>query len=269
MTIGVEIKEILKKYGVSRIRASLEGDILTIHIAKPKEVYAKEYYQKNKERIKSKQLEYYYKNREKLLDHKREVYEYNRKYHREYYRKNKDRIIKRQREYNLNNKEKIRDIKRRYYLRMKEKIMNYQMERYWANKKKTEADSLEHVQRYIPIPQDLARAMAKLYSKNGIEVRADDFLDTAMAVLQFFGFENEVVANHLEHEDLAVMYQLEDLGLVKTRIEEEILATNKIWRVNYFILDARKIKEYAAMEPQKKDEFFDLYDNLPEEVWVR
>ncbi len=111
--------------------------------------------------------------------------------------------------------------------------------------------------------------MAYLYSQKGIEAKADDLLDTAIAIMQFFGFENEVVGNHLEHEDLAVMYQLEDLGLVKTRIEEYLITTNRVWRANYFILDKKKIKEYAAMGPQKKDEFFDLYDNLPEEVWVR
>ncbi len=52
-------------------------------------------------------------------------------------------------------------------------------------------------QRYIPFPLDLARAMACLYSQKGIEAKADDLLDTALAILQFFGFESEVVANHL------------------------------------------------------------------------
>ncbi len=65
------------------------------------------------------------------------------------------------------------------------------------------------------------------------------------------------------------MYQLEDLGLVKTRTEEHLVATNKFWRANYFILDTRKIKEYAEMGPQRKDEFSDLYCNLPEEAWAR
>ncbi len=111
--------------------------------------------------------------------------------------------------------------------------------------------------------------MAYLYSQKGIEAKADDLLDTAISIMQFFGFESEVVGNHLEREDLAVIYQLEDLGLVKTGTEEYLIAANRVLRVNYFILDARKIKEYAAMGQQKKDEFSDLYNSLQEEVWVR
>ncbi len=57
----------------------------------------------------------------------------------------------------------------------------------------------------------------------------------------------------MEHEDLAVMYQVEDLGLVKTRIEEYQLTTNKIWRANFFVLDTKKIKEYAMIKPENRD----------------
>ncbi len=285
MTIELEMLDILKKYGIEHIRAYLEGENVRVKVYGPRTFNPKEYYLKNRDRIRSHQLEYYYKNREKINSRRREYYqktkEYISSFMKEYYVKNRERIREYQHEYYLKNKEEISYRNHEYYLKIKSDPNNplkkyYQENRDRIRKKQHEyylrrkgIQLPEYSQRYIPVPADLAKAMAYLYSKNGIEANIDDLLDTAIGIMQFFGFEDEVVGNHLEHEDLALMYQLEDLGLVKTRIEEEVLATNKIWRANYFILDKKKIKEYAAMGPQKKDEFFDLYDNLPEEAWVR
>ncbi len=285
MTIESEMFVILKKYGIVRVSACLEGENIRVKVYGSRTFNPKEYYLRNRERIRSHQLEYYYKNKEKINSRRREYYQKNKEYiinfMKEYYIKDRERIREYLHEYHLKNREKISKLNHEYYMKMKsdpnnpikkyylknrERIRKYQHKYYLRSKGLQTSD---YSQRYIPVPADLARAMAYLYSQKGIEAKADDLLDTAISIMQFFGFENEVVGNHLEHEDLAVMYQLEDLGLVKTRIEEEILATNKIWRVNYFILDKKKIKGYAAMEPQKKDEFSDLYDSLPEEAWVR
>ncbi len=122
--------------------------------------------------------------------------------------------------------------------------------------------------RYVPTPDDLARAMAYLYSRNGMDLKADDLRDTAVQIMQFFGFEREVVGNHLEHDEIAMMYQLEDLGLVDTRVEEYNLLDGNSWRVNYFVLNARKISEYSSMRVER-DEESNVYASLPEEVWVR
>jgi hypothetical protein len=76
------------------------------------------------------------------------------------------------------------------------------------------------------------------------------------------------VGNHLEQEDIALMYQLEDIGLVGTRIEEYNLVDGKEWRVNYFVLNAKKIREYSSRSVER-DEVADVYGNLPEEAWAR
>ena len=122
--------------------------------------------------------------------------------------------------------------------------------------------------RYVPTPDDLARAMAYLYSRNGVDLKADDLRDTAVQIMQFFGFEREVVGNHLEHDEIAMMYQLEDLGLVDTRVEEYNLQDGSSWRVNYFVLNARKIREYSSRNSEY-NEAPNVYAGLPEEVWVR
>ena len=124
--------------------------------------------------------------------------------------------------------------------------------------------------RYMPIPGDLAKAMAYLYSREGTILKEEDLRDTALQVMQFFGFEREVVGNHLEQDEIALMYQLEDVGLVSTRIEEYNLLDGNPWRVNYFILNAKKIKEYSSKKTEENaPDVSQVYEYLPEEAWVR
>ena len=123
---------------------------------------------------------------------------------------------------------------------------------------------------YIPTPKDLARAMAYLYSREGTILKEEDLRGTALQVMQFFGFEKEIVGNHLEQDEIALMYQLEDVGLVDTRIEEYNLLDGNPWRVNYFILNAKKIREYSSKEIESNlSDVSQVYQDLPEEAWVR
>ena len=88
--------------------------------------------------------------------------------------------------------------------------------------------------------------------------------------MQFFGFEKEVVGNHLEQGEIALMYQLEDVGLVDTRIEEYNLRDGNSWRINYFILNVKKIREYSSMKVEENPSCISqVYQDLPEEAWVR
>ena len=123
---------------------------------------------------------------------------------------------------------------------------------------------------YTVTPQDLARAMSYLYSREGTILKEEDLRDTAIQVMQFFGFEREVVGNHLEQDEIALMYQLEDVGLVDTRIEEYNLLDGNPWRVNYFILNVKKIREYSSKEIESNlSDVSQVYQDLPEEAWVR
>ena len=124
--------------------------------------------------------------------------------------------------------------------------------------------------RYTPIPGDLAKAMAYLYSKDGMDLKTDDLRDAAIQVMKFFGFENEVVGNHLEQDEIALMYQLKDIRLIDTRIEEYNLLDGNPWRVNYFILNVKKIREYSSMKVEENaSDVSQVYEHLPEEAWVR
>ncbi len=155
-----------------------------------------------------------------------------------------------------------------YYRDNKERIKKYQHEYYLRTKAKNAKKRTLEATTYIPTPEDLARAMAYLYSRNGPVLSAGDLMDTAIQVMQFFGFERDVVGNHLEQDEIALMYQLEDVGLVDTRIEEYNLLDGNQWRVNYFTLNARRIREYSSRSAEY-NEAPNVYEDLPEEAWVR
>lgn len=164
--------------------------------------------------------------------------------------------------------EEILARRKEYYLRNKSRIRKYQHEYYLMTKGKYAKKRMEVNQNRVITHEDLAKAMAYAYSMNGMVIKAEDLSSTAIQVMQFFGSEREIVGNHLEQEDIALMYQLEDIGLVGTRIEEYNLVDGKEWRVNYFVLNAKKIREYSSRSV-KRDEVTDLYGNLPEEAWAR
>ncbi len=158
----------------------------------------------------------------------------------------------------------------KYYQGHRDAIRKYQADYYIRTGKKSHRRRAVPSQSYFPTPQDLASAMAYLYSQSGTVAKADDFSDASAGIMQFFGFEREVVGNHLEQDEIALMYQLEDIGLVSTRIEEYTLMDGTPWRVNYFILNSEKIREFSSKTVRTSQDNASLvYENLPAEAWAR
>jgi hypothetical protein len=89
-------------------------------------------------------------------------------------------------------------------------------------------------------------------------------------VLSFFGHEAEVIDNRLEVDDRDVFYMLEEEGLLGTRQEEVHIRRGKLWRIHYWVLRMERIKELARSKQQDgKDHLGAVYEEVPEEVWVR
>ncbi len=89
-------------------------------------------------------------------------------------------------------------------------------------------------------------------------------------VLSFFGYESEVIDNRLDVDDRDVFYMLEEAGLVTTRQEEVFIRKGKLWRIHYWILRTRRIKDLARDGvPEQLPGAFGFYDEVPEEVWSR
>ena len=85
----------------------------------------REYYEKNKDKMREKQKEYWKQNKDKM-----------REYCKEYYEQNKEQIKDKNTEYREQNKEKIKDKNKKYYEQNKEKIKEQKREYYEQNKEK-------------------------------------------------------------------------------------------------------------------------------------
>ncbi len=113
---------------------------------------SKEYWGKNKEKLKKQNMEHRLKNKEELNKKEREYYEKNkekiREHNKKYRLKNKEKIKEVQKEYREKNKEKIKEYgkeyrkeyRKEYYEKNKEKAREYRLK----NKEKTREYQREH-----------------------------------------------------------------------------------------------------------------------------
>jgi transcription initiation factor IIE alpha subunit len=62
-------------------------------------------------------------------------------------------------------------------------------------------------------------------------------------IMNFFGYEDRIIDNYFDNEDRSILYFLQDKGLVSSRSEEVYLGNGKkTWRIFYWILNTKKIK---------------------------
>jgi hypothetical protein len=112
----------------------------------------------------------------------------------------------------------------------------------------------------------LAGAMRAYYSSRG-EKRDDDFKAEAWHVLSFFGQNGQCYDNSLEAEDRQMMYELENMGYVRSESQDITLHDSKPWRMmEWFLVPARILEAYDSLKEEKQEL---IYENLPEEVWAR
>ncbi len=90
----------------------------------------------------------------------------------------------------------------------------------------------------------------------------------AIRILNYFGFEDEVIDNLLDQEDRKLFYFMQDLSILQTAWEEAILPSGRTWRMFYWILNVGRIDEYASDAEQVCPEP-GLYETLPEDAWSR
>jgi len=172
--------------------------------------------------------------------------------------------------YYMRHLEERREYGRNYYWKNREYIRKYQHEYYMRRRYGTshsggnDSKTLDH--------KKLAKAIVYAYSLKGIDIPMGDALEISLQALSFFGYETRILSNTLERDDLVIMYNLEDLGLLRTESEEIPLGRNsKPWRISYFSLNRERILEYASGSKEKEplSEASSVYENLPEEVWAR
>ena len=105
--------------------------------------------------------------------------------------------------------------------------------------------------------------------KNKMEVTDDVAEDISMRMLNYFGFYYEIIDNVLDQDDRRMFYFLQDVQLLTTRWEEDVLPNGRTWRVFYWGLNIEKIEKFAALSLVNEDLEMGLYESLPEGVWSR
>ena len=105
--------------------------------------------------------------------------------------------------------------------------------------------------------------------KNKLEVTEDVAEDISYRVLNYFGFDDEIIDNALDQDDRRMFYFLQDVQLLSTHWEEAILPTGRTWRVFYWALNTERILRYAAPKVEEHGIELGLYDSLPDNVWSR
>jgi L-rhamnose mutarotase len=283
MTVESEMLSILKKYGISRLSAFLEGDGIKVRVYGNRTFDQRAYYQRNRERIRKYQSRYYRLHREEIKDRMRNYWK-NRAAVEAFKPVEDNNMVTgsiietgeavqepvsiEPADFSFIAPEKVTDSAEAVQER---ENVPYDVDSSFFHSGVSESKPIDHmVERSSSVitHEQLAYAMANLLSTQGRKADPEEFLETAEGVMQFFGFEREVVGNHLEPDETALMYQLEDIGLIDTRIEEYKLPHGNPWRVNYFVLNVGKIREYSSRSVES-DEASSVYGSLPEEAWVR
>jgi hypothetical protein len=126
----------------------------------------------------------------------------------------------------------------------------------------------------IVTPEILAGAMVNALKLRGYNMNYSDALKTAEHILNFFGFEDQILENVLENDDREVLYFLEVLDLAdfkkdSVNVNRSILSL-ETWNISKVQLKKKKIFELFTQEIEHSKEVEVLvYEKLPEEAWVR
>tara|TARA_R100001530_G_C4254503_1_gene138774 strand:+ start:64 stop:693 length:630 start_codon:yes stop_codon:yes gene_type:complete len=141
--------------------------------------FFKEYYLKNKGRIKERQKEYHLKNKKRITERTKK-----------YYLKNKKRIRERQKKYHLKNKEYMKEYKKEYYLKNKEATK--------ARNKKWKLENKEHTRNHERNRYQTDINFRLLKNCRGRVLRALKFNPKSARTMELIGCTIDELRQHLE-----------------------------------------------------------------------
>lgn len=92
--------------------------------------------------------------------------------------------------------------------------------------------------------------------------------EVALRVMNYFGYQDEIIDNALDHDDRRLFYFLQDMKILSTRWEETQLISGRNWRIFYWSFNWNSIERLLIDDVSIKRPA-DLYMDLPESVWAR
>ncbi len=111
--------------------------------------------------------------------------------------------------------------------------------------------------------------------RNGIrstpKVGEEEAIQLANHILNFFGFDDRIIDNYLEPDDRGLFYMMEEIGILMPEREEITLYDGREWRIHYWNMNINKIYELQkeVVLEEHQDESYDIYKEIPDEVWNR
>ncbi|NPA75560.1 MAG: hypothetical protein GXO25_05715 [Euryarchaeota archaeon] len=102
--------------------------------------------------------------------------------------------------------------------------------------------------------------LKKLLKKRGMSEK--DINELAYYVVNFFGYNDCVVDNTLTPADRYVFNTLEELGIVRTVVDEITISRSKLWRIHYWLYRMDTIEKIFNQEDVEEEE-------NPEDVYKR
>jgi len=117
---------------------------------------------------------------------------------------------------------------------------------------------------------DLEKAIEIVLERNDMDPRRAG--DMAEKVMNLFGYDKTITDNILSSAERDVFYKLEDFDILITEEESTNLPSGKKWRIHYWILNERKIKEVLEEENDDEEEETgseSIYNDISNKVWER
>ncbi len=103
--------------------------------------------------------------------------------------------------------------------------------------------------------------LKKLLKKRGMS--EDSIRDLAYYVVNFFGYDDCVVDNTLTPADRYVFNTLEELGILRTVVDEITVSRSKLWRIHYWMYRTETIEKiYSEEEREEEENPADIYKKI-------
>lgn len=94
--------------------------------------------------------------------------------------------------------------------------------------------------------------------------------DMAEKVMNLFGYDKVITDNLISSEERDIFYKLEDHDILITEEESTNLPSGKKWRIHYWVLNERKIREILEEEDEiNEPEEESIYNDISDKVWER
>ncbi len=101
------------------------------------------------------------------------------------------------------------------------------------------------------------------------DVAPDEADKIAEKVMYMFGYDDMITDNILTTKDRNYFYLLEDHDILTSEEETVTLPSGRRWRIHYWRIKEKKIREILKEEEDIEEDETGIYDEVYEDVWAQ